>query len=223
MAEEIKKASVFPNDPYGRLNGQGTYFKTSPAGNVYMTDVDRNNVPTGFRSEYYYNDRNGSGRGISGNGLSGSGISSGTGSGAGSGGGNWSDTIIKGLETAYNANVGKIGADRDKALQDAYTTYMMDIKDLQQKNAAQGVTGGMTNTEAAQRAAAYQGGRNDLYSNAEAAIADLGVGYQQNVADAMADYQKTIADQNFQKELEQFKYNLEHPSYSLSSSYRNGR
>jgi len=96
------------------------------------------------------------------------------------------------LDSAKNAELGKINSNRYDALRDAYITNQLGNRNMMQQIGAAGYTGGATNTEMANNQASYQNRRNDIYNNAATNAANVENSYGTKYAEELANYTKQM-------------------------------
>lgn len=94
------------------------------------------------------------------------------------------DAAVETQRNLYNQNVGKVNGAADKALQEAYINRMQSQRTQRQAMAAQGLTGGASETSMAGILNNYGNARNHIESERMSQISDLGTTLQNNIAQA---------------------------------------
>lgn len=94
------------------------------------------------------------------------------------------DAAVQAQTNAYNQNVGKVNQTADKALQEAYINKMQALRTQRQAMAAQGLTGGASETTLASMNNSYGNARNNLELDRSEQLKDLYQTYQNNIAAA---------------------------------------
>jgi len=84
----------------------------------------------------------------------------------------------------YEYNVGQVNNSADNALKQAYINRMQNQRTMQQNLAAQGLSGGASETTLGNLLNAYSNSRNNIETNRTSNIADLGNTYANNLANA---------------------------------------
>lgn len=117
------------------------------------------------------------------------------------------DNAVGQLRNAYNSNAQSLKANSDDALRQAYISYMLGQRGLNQQLANNGMTGGATESVLANLYNEYGGNRADiqkglqnnlaqLQANYQNGLANLGANYGSNYADILADYYNQAASVN---------------------------
>ena len=97
------------------------------------------------------------------------------------------------LQQAYAAQQAKAKAAKEAADRESYVNKMLQQKNLEQNLAAQGISGGASETTQAKLTNNYQNSRNAIYQDYSDNMADLDVEYQTNVASAQAQLQNVLS------------------------------
>lgn len=98
------------------------------------------------------------------------------------------------LGNAYNTSKGNVNAQSDKALQEAYVNRMLSQKNLAQNMAAQGISGGLSETTSAGLYNNYGNSRNNIEQTRSNNLTDLENTYQNNLASAEQQYNTQLAE-----------------------------
>ena len=96
------------------------------------------------------------------------------------------------LQQAYAQQQAKAKAAKEAADRESYVNKMLQQKNLEQNLAAQGISGGASETTQAKLTNNYQNSRNAIYQDYSDNMSDLDVEYQTNVASAQAQYQSVL-------------------------------
>lgn len=91
-------------------------------------------------------------------------------------------TAEKGLKTAYDASKKKLDDSRAKALNEAYVTKMLALRDAPAQMAKQGLSGGYTESNLASIERAYANNRNNTQNSYNDNISQLDVGYNNDLS-----------------------------------------
>lgn len=94
------------------------------------------------------------------------------------------DAAVQTQQNLYNRNVGKVNSAADKALQEAYINRMQSQRTQRQAMAAQGLTGGASETSMAGILNNYGNARNNIEGERMSQISELGTTLQNNIAQA---------------------------------------
>lgn len=105
----------------------------------------------------------------------------------------------KSLLNNYNYSRGNIGRDAEDSLRQAYINRMQSERNLGQQMAAQGLSGGATETTLANMYNNYGNARNDINTQANRSYADLENNYNTNLSQAMQAYNSAVANADLQK------------------------
>lgn len=98
------------------------------------------------------------------------------------------------LGNAYNTSKGNVNAQSDKALKEAYVNRMLSQKNLAQNMAAQGISGGLSETTSAGLYNNYGNSRNNIEQTRSNNLTDLENTYQNNLASAEQQYNSQLAE-----------------------------
>lgn len=104
------------------------------------------------------------------------------------------DTTKGTLGSTYNTSKGNVNAQSDKALQEAYVNRMLSQKNLAQNMAAQGISGGLSETTSAGLYNNYGNSRNNIEQTRSNNLTDLENAYQNNIASAEQQYNAQLAE-----------------------------
>ena len=145
--------------------------------------------------------------------------------------GNYNSTLGQ-LEQNYNAGVAGVNKQADNAQQQAYINYMMNKRDMGQQLAAQGLSGGASESALAGMYNNYGNSRNTIDSGRNDSLADLMNDWNTNKASALQAYNSQLAEMAMQKAnaVQQLENNLANlianaatanydAQFSLSSDY----
>ena len=97
------------------------------------------------------------------------------------------------LDKSYDNSRGKIDNQAKDSLRQAYLNYMLSKKNLPQQLAAQGISGGESETSAVRLYNNYGNSRNNINKTWNENLSDLELGYNQNLANLYAAYQERMA------------------------------
>lgn len=98
------------------------------------------------------------------------------------------------IDNSYNNSLGKINQSAEKAMQEAYVNRMMSEKNLSQKLAAQGLSGGASESAIAGLLNNYGNARNNIQTTWNGDLSDLEMQKQNNLADLYNAYQTNLAN-----------------------------
>ena len=145
--------------------------------------------------------------------------------------GNYNSTLGQ-LEQNYNTGVAGVNKQADNAQQQAYIHYMMNKRDMGQQLAAQGLSGGASESALAGMYNNYGNSRNTIDSGRNDSLADLMNDWNTNKASALQAYNSQLAEMAMQKAnaVQQLENNLANlianaatanydAQFSLSSDY----
>lgn len=121
---------------------------------------------------------------------------------------NYEDALGR-LNDSFNSSRGALQNDSDEALRQAYISYMLGQKNMQQELSNAGINGGAAESVLANLYNNYGNNRRSIRNNLASNLADLASAYNEGVAnlsanynnnnaDALAKYQSNIADVNLQ-------------------------
>lgn len=96
------------------------------------------------------------------------------------------------LQQAYAQQQAKAKAEKEAADRESYINKMLQQKNLEQNLAAQGISGGASESTQAKLANNYMNSRNAIYKDYSDNISDLDIQYQTNVANAQSQYQNVL-------------------------------
>lgn len=111
---------------------------------------------------------------------------------------NYNSTLGQ-LQGNYDFNAQGVNQNADKAMQEAYINYMMSKRDLSQVMAAQGLSGGASESSLASLYNNYGSGRNAIDTQRNADLGTLANALQSDRASALQAYNSLIADLDAQK------------------------
>ena len=109
------------------------------------------------------------------------------------------DTTLQNLQTDYNASRDAINRDATNAAREAYINRMMSQRNLAQNMAAQGLSGGASETTLAGLENAYGNARNQIATTANENLGDLEDLYSKNRNSAMQEYNDQLAADALQR------------------------
>ena len=112
--------------------------------------------------------------------------------------GNYNSTLGQ-LEQNYNTGVAGVNKQADNAQQQAYINYMMNKRDMGQQLAAQGLSGGASESALAGMYNNYGNSRNTIDSGRNDSLADLMNDWNTNKASALQAYNSQLAEMAMQK------------------------
>lgn len=127
----------------------------------------------------------------------------------------------KQLNNAYNNSLGKINANATDAFRQAYVNRVLSEKNLSQKLAAMGMSGGASESTMAGLFNNYGNARNGIQRTLDTNRNDLEMNYSNNLNDLYSAYQSQIAalDQNRASQLAQLLNNLNNQINSVQNDY----
>lgn len=97
------------------------------------------------------------------------------------------------MDRSYNNSLGKINKDAENSLQEAYVNKMLTQKNLSQQLAAQGITGGASESTMAGLANNYGNARNNITDTWNTNKSDLENTYQNSLANLLQSYNSDLA------------------------------
>lgn len=103
------------------------------------------------------------------------------------------------LADAYNRSKKSIAQDATQSLKQAYINKRLSEKNLDQQMAAQGLSGGATETTRASMANNYGNARNDINTTKANNLSELEGNYNDNIAQALQAYNQAVASAQLQK------------------------
>lgn len=106
------------------------------------------------------------------------------------------DSDLANLKGIYNTNAGKLQSQLRDALTASYVTNELAKRDLTTRLAAQGITGGMTETAADDYLRDYRNTNNTAQKSFDASSGDLLNAYYTNAANTRNSYGAKIAQAN---------------------------
>lgn len=109
------------------------------------------------------------------------------------------NSTLQNLATDYNASKDSINADATKAAREAYINSMLSRKNLAQNMAAQGLSGGASETTMAGLYNNYGNARNEIQTTANENLGNLENLYTQNKNSALQAYNDQLAADALQK------------------------
>ena len=109
------------------------------------------------------------------------------------------DTTLANLQTDYNASRDSINKDATNAAREAYINRMMSQRNLAQNMAAQGLSGGASETTLAGLENTYGNARNQIATTANENLGDLEDLYTKNRNSAQQQYNDQIAADALQR------------------------
>lgn len=115
------------------------------------------------------------------------------------------------LDNSYNNSLGKIDNDARKTLQESYVNRMLTQKNLGQQLAAQGISGGASESAMAGIANNYGNSRNSINETWNNNKADLSNTYQNSLAQLVQSYNSDLAslESNYANQQSALNSNLE--------------
>ena len=102
------------------------------------------------------------------------------------------DSTTDELSSKYGYQKGNINSDAEDSMRQAYINSMLQKKDLGQRMAAQGLSGGATETTIAGLNNNYSNARNNIDTTRQRSLSDLEQTYQSNVAEAQRQYNSAV-------------------------------
>lgn len=103
------------------------------------------------------------------------------------------------LKAARKKSLNDVNVDAEKSLREAYVNNMMNRKDLNQRMAALGYNGGLTETTAAKLANQYGRARTDITNTLNGNISNLDQSYGDNLANALQAYNTALNNLDMQR------------------------
>lgn len=125
------------------------------------------------------------------------------------------------LKKAYDNSLGKINANATDAFRQAYVNRMLSERNLQQRLAAMGISGGASETAMTGLLNNYGNARNGIQRTLDSNRNDLEMNYSSNLNDLYNAYQSQMAalDQNRASQLAQLLNNLNNQIAGVQSDY----
>jgi len=125
------------------------------------------------------------------------------------------------LKKAYDNSLGKINSNATDAFRQAYVNRMLSERNLQQKLAAMGISGGASETAMTGLLNNYGNARNNIQRTLDSNRNDLEMNYGSNLNDLYNAYQSQMAalDQNRASQLAQLLNNLNNQIAGVQSDY----
>lgn len=125
------------------------------------------------------------------------------------------------LKKTYNNSLGKINANATDAFRQAYVNRMQSEKNLAQRLAAMGISGGASESTMAGLLNNYGNARNGIQRTLDSNRNDLEMNYSSNLNDLYNAYQSQMAalDQNRASQLAQLINNLNNQIASVQGDY----
>lgn len=102
------------------------------------------------------------------------------------------DSTTGELSNKYGYQKGNINTDADNSMRQAYINSMLQKKDLGQRMAAQGLSGGATETTMASLNNNYSNARNNIDITRQRSLSDLEQTYNSNLAEAERQYNSAV-------------------------------
>ena len=109
------------------------------------------------------------------------------------------DATLQNLQSDYNASRDSVNSDATKSLREAYINKMQSQKNLAQNMAAQGLSGGASETTMAGLSNNYGNARNNIETTANENLGDLRRLYDTNRNSAMQAYNDQLAQDELSK------------------------
>ncbi len=126
------------------------------------------------------------------------------------------DAALGAMQASYDASADKLNAEAGDSLQQAYINYMMSKRDLEQRLAAQGLSGGASESAAASMYNTYGNNRNAIVRDRAQSLADLLLKLDTNKSSALEAYNSRMAELEAQRM--QYKMQLENELANLLTS-----
>lgn len=104
------------------------------------------------------------------------------------------DSSLKSLESDYNLSSNNINNSAENSLRQAYVNNMLSQKNLKQKLASQGLTGGATESTLGRLLNAYGNNRNNIDVQRNKDLSSLENAYTNNKSRALQDYNNALAN-----------------------------
>ena len=138
--------------------------------------------------------------------------------------GNYADIFNRGQETlkgAYDNSRNKINEQATDSMREAYINKMLSMKNLSQKLAAMGISGGASESTMAGLLNNYGNARNGIQKTWNSNLSDLEQGYNSNLTDLYNAYQSQMAElaNTRAAQAAQLLSNLNNQIASASSDY----
>ena len=133
------------------------------------------------------------------------------------------DSTLGQLEQNYNTGVSGVNKQADNAQQQAYINYMMNKRDMGQQLAAQGLSGGASESALAGMYNNYGNSRNTIDSGRNDSLADLMNDWNANKASALQAYNNQLSEMEMQKAnlIAQAAADNYNTQFSLTNEYLN--
>lgn len=109
------------------------------------------------------------------------------------------DTTKATLQDSYNRSKKSIMDDSSNSLKQAYVNKMLSEKNLDQQMAAQGLSGGATETTRASMSNNYGNARNEINRTTNNNLSQLEGNYNENLAAALSAYNQAVAQAQLAK------------------------
>ena len=106
------------------------------------------------------------------------------------------------LEDSYNRSRSNIQADAAQSLKQAYINKVLSEKNFDQKMAAQGISGGASETTRAAMSNNYGNARTDINNQTNRSLSELEGQYNENLAAAYQAYNQAVAQAQLQKAMQ---------------------
>lgn len=103
------------------------------------------------------------------------------------------------LQGQFDYQKGLVDDDANEGMRQAYINYMLNKKDLGQKMASLGLSGGATETTLASMGNNFANNRNNIDTARQKSLAELNQTYQGNLADALRTYNSSLSDLYLQR------------------------
>lgn len=126
------------------------------------------------------------------------------------------DAAIDAMQKGYDASADKLSAEAGDSLQQAYISYMMSRRNLEQRLAAQGLSGGASESTLAALENNYGNNRNAIVRDRAQNLADLLLQLNTNRASALDAYNTRMSDLEAQRM--QYRAQLENELADLITS-----
>lgn len=126
------------------------------------------------------------------------------------------DAALGAMQASYDASADKLNAEAGDSLQQAYINYMMSKRDLEQRLAAQGLSGGASESAAASMYNTYGTNRNAIVRERAQGLADLLLRLDTNKSSALEAYNSRMAELEAQRM--QYRMQLENELANLITS-----
>lgn len=109
------------------------------------------------------------------------------------------DSTANELASKYGYQKGNINTDAEESMRQAYINSMLQKKDLGQRMAAQGLSGGATETTMASLNNNYSNARNNIDTTRQRSLSDLEQTYNSNLAEAQRQYNSAVQNLAMQR------------------------